>query len=226
MQTRELYEKYPNDNEYIRSYIAYQERYAKDARDSDKKLIELIGRVLAGACARRTAGRAFGHRMLDRKPAHSHSPGVSQARLDGRRPVGTEHRRTARPTRRLPVSRSRSWIFCGWASGAVATTSSRPTPFSMASPTSCSTASLKAINAALVPGGWLVAFDFFHPWEQNVALIEKSALFPDGHPLHFRSYATRTKALSAPASRSPGSSRSRSALICRTMAPPRFRPGP
>ena len=43
MQTRELYEKYPNDNEYIRAYIAYQERYAKDARDSDKKLIELIG---------------------------------------------------------------------------------------------------------------------------------------------------------------------------------------
>ena len=33
MQTRELYEQYPNDNAYIRSYIAYQERYAKDARD-------------------------------------------------------------------------------------------------------------------------------------------------------------------------------------------------
>src|SRR5688572_7264436 len=47
MQSRQLYEKYPNNNEYIKSYISYQERYAQEARDSDRKLVGLVGELLA-----------------------------------------------------------------------------------------------------------------------------------------------------------------------------------
>ena len=195
MQTRELYEKYPNDNEYIRAYIAYQERYAKDARDSDKKLIELIGRVLAGhapsgrrprlldiGCStgnllihiRRAfpnidlAGGDLSELSIAECKANPALAGVTLEVMDIRR-LGEEGGRYDVITTNAILYGFTDDLFTG---------------------------SLKAINEALVPGGWLVAFDFFHPWEQNVALIEKSAHFPDGHPLHFRSYTSTRKAMS------------------------------
>ena len=48
--------------------------------------------------------------------------------------------------------------------------------------------SISSIASALNPEGYLIAFDFFHPWKQEVSIIEKTGNFPEGHPLHFRSY--------------------------------------
>jgi SAM-dependent methyltransferase len=42
---------------------------------------------------------------------------------------------------------------------------------------------------ALRPGGTLVVFDFFHPWEQELAIVEKSKTHPSGLKLHFRPYS-------------------------------------
>jgi SAM-dependent methyltransferase len=196
MQTRELYEKYPHDNEYIRSYIAYQERYAKDARDSDKKLIELIGRLLAE------------HAPADRRPRLL-DIGCSTGNL-------LIHIHRAFPGLELTGGDLSELSIAGCKSNpALAGVSlqvmdilrlgERPDHYDIVTTNAILygftdelfEASLKSINEALVPGGWLVAFDFFHPWEQDVALIEKSALFPEGHPLHFRSYSSARKALSA-----------------------------
>jgi SAM-dependent methyltransferase len=196
MQTRELYEKYPHDNEYIRSYIAYQERYAKDARDSDKKLIELLGHLLA-----------------------EHAPAGRQARvLDIGCSTGNllVHLRRAFPSLDLTGGDLSELSIAGCkANPALAGVSlevmdilrlaERPMRYDIVVTNAILygftddlfAGSLKSIHDALVPGGWLVAFDFFHPWEQNVALIEKSALFPDGHPLHFRSFSSTRAALSA-----------------------------
>ncbi|MBI4342279.1 MAG: hypothetical protein HY599_02805, partial [Candidatus Omnitrophica bacterium] len=38
------------------------------------------------------------------------------------------------------------------------------------------------------PGGWFVAFDYFHPFEQRVALTETSRLHPDGLTFYLRPY--------------------------------------
>jgi SAM-dependent methyltransferase len=195
MQTRELYEKYPHDNEYIRSYIAYQERYAKDARDSDKTLIELVGRLLAEHAP---AGRKA--RVLD--------IGCSTGNL-------LVHLRRAFPSLDLTGGDLSDLSIAGCrANPALAGVSlevmdilrlaERPVRYDIVITNAILygftdelfAGSLKAINDALVPGGWLVAFDFFHPWEQNVELIERSALFPDGHPLHFRSFSSARAALS------------------------------
>jgi SAM-dependent methyltransferase len=51
------------------------------------------------------------------------------------------------------------------------------------------------IAAALRSHGRLVAFDYFHPFEQQIQILEKSAFFPEGLPLHMRGYARVETAL-------------------------------
>jgi hypothetical protein len=53
----------------------------------------------------------------------------------------------------------------------------------------------RCIFETLAPGGVFVCFDLFHPWEQDLAIVEKSRAFPEGLPLHFRSYASVTALL-------------------------------
>jgi SAM-dependent methyltransferase len=196
MQPRELYEKYPNDNEYIKSYIAYQERYAQDARDSDKKLVALVGELLAE------------HAPADRRPRLL-DIGCSTGNL-------LIHLHRAFPTLELTGGDLSELSIAGCkaneALGGVTLEvmdirrlGEQPGRYDIVTTNAILygftddlfEASLKAIHQVLVPGGWLVAFDFFHPWEQNVELVEKSAHFPDGHPLHFRSYSTTRAATSA-----------------------------
>jgi len=48
---------------------------------------------------------------------------------------------------------------------------------------------LSSISAALKPNGWLIAFDLVHPFEQDLAVFEKSNTHPKGIVLHFRPYS-------------------------------------
>ena len=45
------------------------------------------------------------------------------------------------------------------------------------------------ISMALKPGGWFLTFDVFHPFEQELAIMEKSKMHPAGHMMHFRPYS-------------------------------------
>lgn len=49
---------------------------------------------------------------------------------------------------------------------------------------------IASIYENLSPGGVFACFDWFHPWKQDLVIIEKSKAFPEGLPLHFRSYDT------------------------------------
>jgi SAM-dependent methyltransferase len=189
METRTLYERYPNDNEYIKSYIEYQGRYEKDARQSDMKLIELVSRVLASYS---TTHRQV--RLLD--------IGCSTGNL-------LSHLKNAFPTlhlgggdlSELSIASCRNnsalngiefqvmdILRLGEYASCYNIVTANAILYGFAD--DLFEASLRNIGEALVSGGSLVAFDFFHPWEQDVELIEKSAHFPQGHPLHFRSYST------------------------------------
>jgi SAM-dependent methyltransferase len=196
MQLRELYEKYPRDNEYIRSYIEYQERYAREARESDKKLIEIVGLLLAEyAPADRPArlldvGCSTGNLLIHLRKAFptleltggdlselSIASGRNNPALDG---VALEvmdilHLGERPDAYDIVVANA---ILYGFTDHLFAV-------------------GLKSVAGALFGGGWLVTFDFVHPWEQDIELLEKSAHFPAGHPLHFRSYASVRKVLVA-----------------------------
>jgi len=45
-------------------------------------------------------------------------------------------------------------------------------------------------------GGWLFAFDFFHPFEQDLLIVERSRSHPEGLTLIFRPYSSVTQVLS------------------------------
>jgi len=48
---------------------------------------------------------------------------------------------------------------------------------------------MQSLAGTLERGGWLVAFDYFHPFEQEVTVVETSAAFPEGLKYRFRGYA-------------------------------------
>jgi SAM-dependent methyltransferase len=54
---------------------------------------------------------------------------------------------------------------------------------------------LASIASALKPGGWLVVYDFFHPFEQDLTVVEKSKTHPDGLTLHFRPFSKVRRSL-------------------------------
>jgi SAM-dependent methyltransferase len=56
---------------------------------------------------------------------------------------------------------------------------------------------LASVASALAPGGSVVAFDLFHPFDQHLTIREASATHPDGLVLHFRPYALLGEACAA-----------------------------
>ena len=45
---------------------------------------------------------------------------------------------------------------------------------------------IQQISKSLVPGGWFLAFDFVHPYDQDLEIIEKTESHRDGLVLYFR----------------------------------------
>jgi SAM-dependent methyltransferase len=54
-----------------------------------------------------------------------------------------------------------------------------------------------SLAAALAPGGQLFTFDFYHPFHQDLGVVEISAWHPDGLTLYLRSFRTARRVLSA-----------------------------
>lgn len=54
---------------------------------------------------------------------------------------------------------------------------------------------IASIAAVVLPGGCFLAFDLFHPFEQEVAIVETSRRFPHGLKFYFRGYGTVRAAL-------------------------------
>lgn len=48
---------------------------------------------------------------------------------------------------------------------------------------------VRSLGRVLRPGGWLFAFEFYHPYEQQVELVERTALHPEGLTLVYRSFS-------------------------------------
>jgi hypothetical protein len=57
--------------------------------------------------------------------------------------------------------------------------------------------SLRSLAGALAPGGTMIAFDFFHPFDQDLTIMEVSKTHPNGLRLRFRPIARATAALRA-----------------------------
>jgi SAM-dependent methyltransferase len=192
MARSDLYETYPHDTRYMQEYIAYQQRYVANIRESDRVILEMVAAVLRdrrGAAPAEvldigcSTGNLLRHLkqafpslaltggdlsdlQLDACRKDPELDGIAFVRLDIK----------ALPTDRQYDAVLANAILYGFDQDSFAQ-------------------SLRSICRALRPGGVLIAFDFFHPWKQEIAIVEKTRAFPQGHPLHFRSYSTTEAAL-------------------------------
>lgn len=56
---------------------------------------------------------------------------------------------------------------------------------------------IASVSRALRPQGTLLVFDFYHPFGQELEILERTATHPDGLSLHFRPYSTAERMLRA-----------------------------
>lgn len=183
-----LFENYPNDPNHIPGYIAYQARYANNARESDKFIIELLRRhpsterrLLDIGCSTGNLLRHIRHALpeLDLTGGDLSDAQLLACRSDETlNGIAFEHMDIKKlPPDSFDILIANAVLYgFGDADFAVA---------------------MASISRSLRPGGMMIAFDFFHAFDQDVDLVERSDNFPMGHPLNFRSFRTTKRHLIA-----------------------------
>lgn len=173
---------YPHNAEYMRKYVEYQRKYADRIRESDKVIIGILKDNILDPAATKVLdiGCSTGNLLMHLKGVF---PGVklvggdlSELQIEKCRGnpnlAGIEF--SIYDVTNLSISAEFDFvianaILCGL----------EDDDFSKAA---------ASIAKALKPGGALIAFDWFHPWKQELTILERSGNLPGGYTLHFRSY--------------------------------------
>jgi SAM-dependent methyltransferase len=185
------YRSYVDDAEHMRQYAEYQSKYASQIRESDRRLIELI-RPLAAAGARSLIdfGCSTGNLLLHLKHAlpelKLRGADLVEAIIDG--------------NRQNPALSGIDFAVADML---------QPDPAGMTYDVVVANAALMFFDEAefdravamlgrlVAPGGSFVAFDLFHPFEQEITLVERSKGHPAGLKFAFRSWETVQRAVRA-----------------------------
>jgi SAM-dependent methyltransferase len=189
------YREYVADEQFLRDYNVYQAKYAKQMRESDKVLLGLIRELLArrGASAARPRlldiGCSTGNLLLhlQRLLPHAHLTGgdlaessLAQCRANPEL-TGIDFRTL--DILKLPSDARYDVIVVN-----AVLYMMEDQQFEQA---------LSSMAAALPPGGVLAVFDFFHPFEQDLSIMEVSKSHPKGLRLRFRMMSSVTRLLDA-----------------------------
>lgn len=181
MQTKNnLYKKHTQDRPYFRRYIKYQNRYSKKIRESDRWILSFLKSklrqnkklsILDVGCS---TGNLLFH-LRQRYPRHVYSGGdLSDLQLS--------HNRCAKHLRQIEFFKMDVLKFRPRKKYDVILCNAVLYGFSPP----LFVRALKNISRSLHPGGVFLNFEFYHPWKQQLEIIEKSSDFPEGHPLYFR----------------------------------------
>jgi len=187
------YRDYVNDGPYMDTYSKYQERYAREIRESDKVLIQFVrehaedGLKQGQHLTLLDIGCSTGNLLFHIKRA---VPGIELFGGD----IVSSIIADCRNNPDLASIRFAEMDMLNLA---------RDEQFDII----VSNASLMFFNddefdraivnigRATRSGGWFIAFDYFHPYEQAVAIIENSQAHPQGLKFHFRGYSRGKVAL-------------------------------
>lgn len=180
------FQTYPQNPKVIDRYVAYQSKYATNARESDKVFISLLrnmnatGSLLDIGCS---TGNLL--KLIAAELPHLALTGgdYSEQQIDQCKTDPSLQNITFKRMSITQLNNERDFDFV--------VTSATLYAFDDYG----FQKSAEAIWKALKPGGTLISFDYYHPFPQDLAIIEKSDLFPLGNPLHFRSYASTGKTL-------------------------------
>lgn len=189
-----FYREYVTDQEFAEGYNAYQRRYAGTVRESDRVIIDLVRELVAS----RPPGSAP-TRLLDLGCSTGNLLGHLRREVPGLQMTGGDLMGSSLEECRANPSLE-GIAFDEIDALAIGRTAAFDivvvnAVFYMFSDADLE-ASLHSISDALAPGGALVVFDFFHPFDQDLAVLEKSPTHRNGLMLHFRPYAVMEAMLS------------------------------
>jgi len=187
------YGRYAGDQRHMREYVAYQERYVDNIRESDRILIDLVTQYTRDASLTTPAiidvGCSTGNLLRHLRSA------IPSARL-----CGVDLAEDAIATCRAdPDLTGIDFATVDIVRGAPPATYDVVTVdavFFVMDHSQLSQA-VQNIARALHPGGLLACFDLFHPFGQELLITETSAAHPQGLQLVLRSYAALAEALTS-----------------------------
>ena len=183
-QTKPAYRRYTDNQAHMTKYVAYQERYANDIRESDRVTIRLISDWVADhgegpfdlldvGCSTGNFLRHVRHADL---PLRLQGADLAASALQIAREDAVlegiafiEHDIVACPPSELIDVITFNAVFFAFG----------PEEFRSA---------VANAAAALRPGGALICWDLFNPFQQRLDIVETSQGYPDGLRIVVRSY--------------------------------------
>lgn len=184
------YREYVADDEFQSDYAAYQQRWASEVRQSDRVLIELV-RELAAQADRPLrvldVGCSTGNLLLHLK---HEVPGLELVGGDMVPSILEDCRRDPNLAGIRFEELDLLDLGCEGAYDVVVVNA----VLYLFSDEEYERA-LASAGRALAPGGTLLVYDFFHPFEQDLTILERSATHPEGLVLHFRPISWASAAL-------------------------------
>lgn len=177
------YKEYVTDQRFLDGYNSYQQKYARSMRESDKQMLDLIAGCVAGVDGGAglrllDVGCSTGNLLLHIRRAW---PGLELTGADLAESSLVQAREN--PELAGVGFEARDLMDLGWEERFDIVVVNAV--FYMLDDEHLALA-LASVARALKPGGHLLAFDFFHPYEQDLAIFERSVTHPEGLMLHFR----------------------------------------
>ena len=192
MSDKFSYEQYITDDSFTEKYQEYQSRYAAEPRESDKVIIRLVRELAAQAGAARRLrlldiGCSTGNLLFHLKRA------VPQLDLVGGDMVPT----ILDECRRNPGLKDIDFQTANIVDLGLNQTFDIITVNAVLYMLDDAqfVRAVANVAKALRPGGWFAVFDFFHEFNQDLAILEKSRSHPDGLMLHFRPQSSVSRIL-------------------------------
>jgi SAM-dependent methyltransferase len=186
MESELTFRDYVLDAEHMKQYSEYQRKYSVTIRESDKVLIEMVRQAAAPAMAAGTRPRVLdigcstGNLLLH---LNRMIPGLTLTGGDMAPAIIAECRANA-ALAGIEFAEMNMLELDAKAPFDIVVANAAmmffdPAEFARAA---------ASIGGAIKPGGAFLAFDLFHPFEQEVEIVETTTLHPRGLKFHFRSY--------------------------------------
>ncbi len=181
------YRDYVGDGDHMRAYAGYQQRYSDALRESDRVLLDLIrshagpgASLLDMGCSTGNLLRHLAGAGLELHGADMVAEIIEADRAD---PALAEAEFHVQDMLDLKFGRTFDIIVVNAA-------------LMFFTPDELRTA-LAQLASILAPGGHLIGFDYVHPFEQELEVVETSAAFPGGLRLFTRSERAMREAMVA-----------------------------